>query len=228
MFTPPPHSSHLPHCSSTSSSNPGFPQLQAHSSGGFCTDFLSLVSRDWKCSQIYSIILFISIPHCLHPSLLLQYVGCECPIPAPSLASSLHSLTTAEQWSECLPFEHEAVWLYWVFLFLLPSAELKTLLGSSENSMLPSQLSVEMDLSLDSWIFSSLVLNVLLHQTPHSGAYLPLLISYLTATPQTWPLWSCIFSFHTTMSTLRLTWKYQTLSVLPCSKGCCTHLPSLA
>lgn len=32
--------------------------------------------------------------------------------------------------------------------------------------------------------------NITLHQTPHAGAYLPLLPSYLPAAPQTWPLWS--------------------------------------
>jgi len=42
----PPHSSHLPRSSSTSRSSPGFPHPQAHSSGVFCTDFLSLLSRD--------------------------------------------------------------------------------------------------------------------------------------------------------------------------------------
>lgn len=45
MFTPP-RSSHLPHSLSTSSSSPGFPHPQALISGVFCTDFLSLLSRD--------------------------------------------------------------------------------------------------------------------------------------------------------------------------------------
>lgn len=45
MFSPP-HSSHLPRSSSASSSSPGFPHPQTHSSGVFCTDFLSLLSRD--------------------------------------------------------------------------------------------------------------------------------------------------------------------------------------
>lgn len=58
MFTPP-HSSHLPRSPRISSSSPGFPHPPAHNSGVFCTDFLSLLSRDSSSAQIYHVISFI-------------------------------------------------------------------------------------------------------------------------------------------------------------------------
>lgn len=128
MFTPP-HSSHLPHFPSTSSSSPGFPHQQAHSSGVFCTDFLSLLSRDWSSSQIYHAISFISLTPHPHP---LWHIGCGCLILAHDLCQQPLTPQRAQQQRECHPSVHKMFpGSYWVFLLQLPFAGLGGSSGSS-------------------------------------------------------------------------------------------------
>lgn len=191
MFTPP-HSSHLPRSSSTSSSSPGFSHPRSHSSGVFCTDFLSLQRlKLFSDLSSYFFHLTPSPPSSLTGTLAVDVPSWTTTLPAastasPACGSRVNIFLPCMSQSHCIIWSSSPLCRAWG----TPLAALQTFTP-------PSQLPMEMDLLLDSWIFSHgssswpwhVFVKHCFSPNPTSWCSSATSTPYLTAAPQ--PLWSC-------------------------------------